>query len=272
MPDDPLVAALNALPSIGTEDQIARGILPDGFDSKYEIKSFRNAANLLVSAHREQMAELFAILGSFEIEMEDILAPGGNKSRIAKKLEGVLHPLGWNETRISGDLIVRSNAKALNTRNRRTKFEKIEDTRILRNFLDGHQVDFVKGRVAFDLEWNSKDQTFDRDLYAMRAFYDCGVIDAGIILTRASNLSVMLADIASRLDALKKFKDKYGASTTWMGKLDYRVNAGRAGGCPILALGIKEAAFTELEAWRSRHPVIDASATPESLMQEEGEE
>ena len=43
-------------------------------------------------------------------------------------------------------------------------------------FLDGHKVDYVKGRVAFDLEWNSKDQTFDRDLYAMSAFSQCGVI------------------------------------------------------------------------------------------------
>lgn len=30
---------------------------------------------------------------------------------------------------------------------------------------NGHNIDFLKGRVAFDLEWNSKDQTFDRDLF-----------------------------------------------------------------------------------------------------------
>jgi hypothetical protein len=145
----------------------------------------------------------------------------------------------------------------------------VDDTSILENFLDGHQIDFVKDRVAFDLEWNSKDQTFDRDLYAMRAFYECGIIDVGIILTRSTNLASMFADIASRLDAVKSFKDKYGASTTWMGKLDYRVNAGRAGGCPILALGFQEAAFTELDAWRAANPVIDPSVTPESLMQED---
>lgn len=32
--------------------------------------------------------------------------------------------------------------------------------------------------------------------------------------------------------------EKYGASTTWMGKLLYRLNAGRNGGCPVLAVGI----------------------------------
>lgn len=32
--------------------------------------------------------------------------------------------------------------------------------------------------------------------------------------------------------------EKYGASTTWMGKLLYRLNAGRNGACPVLVFGI----------------------------------
>lgn len=272
MTDDPLKTALATLPRIATEDRIPDGFLPDAFTEKYEIKSFRNAANLLSTAHGEEIIQLFEILNSFEIQMEDILKKGGNKSQVAKKLESALHPVGWNETRISGDLLVRRRAKALNTRTKSPKFLKVDDVSVLENFLDGHQIDFVKDRVAFDLEWNSKDQTFDRDLYAMRAFYECGIIDVGIILTRSSDLATMFADIASRLDALKSFKDKYGASTTWMGKLDYRVNAGRAGGCPILALGFKEAAFTELDEWRKAHPVLDASAAVEFLSEEEADD
>jgi CRISPR-associated protein Csd2 len=272
MGDDPLKNALAALPRIATEDQLPSGILPQGFHDKYEVKSFRNAANLLVTAHKGEAAQLFDILNSFEIQMEDILKKGGNKSQVAKKLEAKLHPHGWNETRISGDLVVRTRGKALNTRTKSPKFLKVEDISVLENFLDGHQIDFVKDRVAFDLEWNSKDQTFDRDLYAMRAFYECGIIDVGIILTRSTNLASMFADIASRLDAVKSFKDKYGASTTWMGKLDYRVNAGRAGGCPILALGFQEAAFVELESWRQANPVIDASVTAETLLHDDSDD
>lgn len=268
MSDDPLRTALAALPRIATEDHLPEGLLPAGFSDKYEIKSFRNAANLLSTAHGTEVSQLFDILNAFEIQMEDILKKGGNKSQVAKKLEAVLHPLGWNETRISGDLVVRKRAKALNTRTKSPKFLQVDDVSLLENFLDGHQIDFVKDRVAFDLEWNSKDQTFDRDLYAMRAFYDCGIIDVGIILTRSSDLAAMFADIASRLEGIKSFKDKYGASTTWMGKLDYRVNAGRAGGCPILALGFREAAFIELDDWRKSHPVLDASAAAEFLTDE----
>lgn len=269
MSDDPIKNALATVPRIATEDVVPVGLLPTGFDSKYEIKSFRNAANLLTSAHPSGFQQLLGVLDSFEILMEDILKKGGNKSQVAKKLEAALHPLGWNETRISGDLLVRKRAKALNTKTKSPKFIRVEDASVLENFLDGHQIDFVKDRVAFDLEWNSKDQTFDRDLYAMRAFYECGIIDVGIILTRSTNLSKMFADIASRADSTKSFKDKYGASTTWMGKLDYRVNAGRAGGCPILALGFQEAVFTDLGSWRQTHPILDASVTAESMLVED---
>lgn len=272
MIDDPLKTALSALPKIATEDKLNLGILPKGFDNKYQIKSFRNAANLLMVAHAEEVTQLLAVLNAFEIQMEDILKKGGNKSQVAKKLEAKLHPLGWNETRISGDLVVRKRAKALNTARKSPKYLKVEDASVLENFLDGHQIDFVKDRVAFDLEWNSKDQTFDRDLYAMRAFYDCGIIDAGIILTRSTELTGMFADIASRIEGVSSFKDKYGASTTWMGKLDYRINAGRAGGCPILALGFREAMFTELDAWRASNPILDPTITAEALMEESPEE
>lgn len=272
MTNDPLTNAIRALPKIATEDLIPAGLIPAGFESKYEIKSFRNAANLLVTAHRESASQLFEVLGAFEIAMEDILKGGGNKSQVAKKLEARLHPLGWNETRISGDLLVRMRSKALNTRTRSPKFLKVDEVSVLENFLDGHQIDFVKDRVAFDLEWNSKDQTFDRDLYAMRAFHECGIIDVGIILTRSTNLARMFADIGSRLDSVASFKTKYGASTTWMGKLDYRINAGRAGGCPILALGFQEAAFAELDVWRRLNPVLDASMTAEALLRDDAVE
>ena len=79
--------------------------------------------------------------------------------------------------------------------------------------------------MAFDLEWNSKDQTFDRDLVAMKTYFDCGLIEVGIIVTRAQELN----DVFSELG----IKAKYGASTTWMGKLDYRLKSRRNGGCPI---------------------------------------
>ena len=113
----------------------------------------------------------------------------------------------------------------------------IED-RIVTKYVDGHNIDYVKNKIAFDLEWNSKDQTFDRDILAMRTFFDCGLIDAGIIVTRAENLN----DVFRNLNVLSK----YGASTTWMGKLTPRLDSRRQGGCPVLAVGItKECVLDE---------------------------
>lgn len=141
----------------------------------------------------------------------------------------------WIETRITADL----NVRLLFAKGGHTVSQYVRE-----RYLDGHRIDFVKGRVALDLEWNSKDQTYDRDLYAFSAFYDAGAIDVGVIITRGSSLDnaffrglgkVLNKDgTEGNSDVYKKF----GASTTWMGKLLYRLDAGRNGGCPVLAIGI----------------------------------
>jgi hypothetical protein len=116
------------------------------------------------------------------------------------------------------------------------------------------------------MEWNSKDQTFDRDLYAMRTFYEAGIINAGVLLTRDTSLKHVFAEIGRRVE-IKDFKSKYGASTTWMGKLTYRLDAGRGGGCPILAIGIKPPVITDFDQWKEGHPVIKAGIRADELVE-----
>ena len=82
------------------------------------------------------------------------------------------------------------------------------------------------------LKSGSKDQTFDRDLLAMRTYFDCGLIDVGVIVTRAEELNEIFKDTGVMA--------KYGASTTWMGKLLYCLDSRRNGGCPILAIGMRK--------------------------------
>ena len=125
------------------------------------------------------------------------------------------------------------------------KFVNNYDTPILiEGYIDGHNIDFVKNKVAFDLEWNSKDQTFDRDLLSMRTYFDCGLISVGIIVTRAEELNDIFKVVND--DTGKSLIKKYGASTTWMGKLIYRLESRRNGGCPILAIGIKKACIEDI--------------------------
>jgi len=73
----------------------------------------------------------------------------------------------------------------------------------------------VKKRVAFDVEWNSKDQTFDRDLYAFRAFHECDLIDAAVLLTRSGSLNAVFEKLGAELDKDGKPKvDKKGKPET----------------------------------------------------------
>jgi hypothetical protein len=71
---------------------------------------------------------------------------GGNESEIPKALSRQLRPLGWKEQKLDIELKAEGQTRTTDT----------------------HKIDYVKGKVAFDLEWNRNDQTFDRDLYAFR--------------------------------------------------------------------------------------------------------
>jgi hypothetical protein len=230
--------------------------------SLYEVYSYRHAAAILYHSFPAELKELEGALRSFRITQHDIGLPGGNESTIPPKISRMLRPLGWIETRIQGDLLVRRNEfdeiPQAGGRTKKTKRPE-GDALAIRNFIDGHKIDYVKNRVAFDLEWNSKDQTFDRDLYAFRAFHDCGLISAGVLVTRSQSLNPVL-EFVPRLTKKGEVvrypngkmkgepiptKTKYGASTTWMGKLLYRLNAGRQGGCPVLVFGITPSLVTD---------------------------
>lgn len=171
-----------------------------------------------------------------EITIDDLRKAGGNESPIPKKFDDVLYPLGWREIRITGDLLVKLYPRRSNQRGRFS--DQPFDEKVIKGYIDGHNIDFIKGKVAFDLEWNSKDQTFDRDLLAMRTYFDCGLIEVGVIVTRSEELNQIFKNITDKNgNSLMK---KYGASTTWLGKLLYRLKSRRNGGCPILAIGIKQ--------------------------------
>lgn len=212
------------------------GIFSQELQQKFEIFSYRNAAAILKMNFPDQLTHIIDIMESFEISKRMIREPGGSKGPIAKYVD-TLFPEDWVETRISADLNVKLlDAKAKN---------KVVSQYIRQGYLDGHRIDFVNDRVALDLEWNSKDQTYDRDLYAFSAFYDAGAIDVGVIITRGSSLDNdffrSLGKVLNKngLEGSEDVYKKFGASTTWMGKLLYRLDAGRNGGCPVLAIGIK---------------------------------
>lgn len=206
--------------------------IPEELKKKYEFHSYGHALEILTEAYPKEWQEIQDCLQQLVITKEDILTAGGNESPIPKKFDKVLYPYGWREIRITGDLLVKMYPRQSALRRGRFSDQPF-DEKLIQGYIDGHNIDFLKNQVAFDLEWNSKDQTFDRDLLAMRTYFDCGLIDVGVIVTRSEELNDLF-------DAFE-VKKKYGASTTWMGKLEYRLKSRRNGGCPILAVGIKKA-------------------------------
>ena len=226
--------------------------IPKDVRDKYEVYSYRNAAVILNETRKSEFDQILEALRSFKITTQIIRKAGGNETEIPKLFSSALRPLGWRETRIHADLHVTLGWREEVGKTKSGKPIREPQTRTLirEKYLDGHKIDYVKEKVAFDLEWNSKDQTFDRDLYAFNAFFLSGAIDAGILLTRSGSLDEVFRSVGPALKKDGKTVEllsdgtprttmsKYGASTTWMGKLLYRLNAGRNGGCPVLVFGI----------------------------------
>lgn len=208
---------------------------------KFEFQNYGHALEILSEAFPEEWNDIQNSLEQLSISIEELRAAGGNETAIPRKFDDVLYPLGWREIRISGDLSVKLYPRKANQRGRFSGTPFAE--KVIEGYIDGHNIDFVKSKVAFDLEWNSKDQTFDRDLLAMRTYFDCGLIEVGIIVTRSKDLNDVFREITDENG--KPLISKYGASTTWLGKLEYRLKSRRNGGCPILAIGIKKSCVEE---------------------------
>ena len=242
--DIALVPGIGADPAAEIEK-----FIPEDIRGLYEVHSYKHASAISFNSYPKEINEIFDALRAFRLTTDDIMKPGGNESDIPKRISSLLRPNKWFETRIRGDLLITLEVYKdgnIEGPGKKSKKKIIEQHQIKRdNYLDGHKVDYVKNNVAFDLEWNSKDQTFDRDLYAFRAFSECGLVGVGVLLTRSASLN----EVFSKLGV----KNKYGASTTWMGKLLYRLNAGRHGGCPVLVFGITPKLITDWEGHEKNH-------------------
>ena len=139
------------------EDYIDQDLL-----EKFEFYNYNHALEIITQSFPEEWADIVKCLRELEITTDDLRQAGGNETNIPKKFDDVLYPLGWREIRISGDLHIKFYPRQAEQRGRFAT-EPYEE-KVMPNYIDGHNIDFLKGRVAFDLEWNSKDQTFDRDL------------------------------------------------------------------------------------------------------------
>ncbi len=112
----------------------------------YACHDHQHAIAILTIDYPDLLSEICDVLHGFRISIDFIKKAGGNESEIPKALSRQLRPLGWKEQKL--DIELKAGGQTRTT--------------------DTHKIDYVKGKVAFDLAWHIKDQMFDRGLYAFR--------------------------------------------------------------------------------------------------------
>jgi hypothetical protein len=141
---------------------MALDVLPAATREKYHVEERRHACAILAVDFGHELQDVVDCLDQFALLRTEIEAGGGGKSKIAKRFDTFLAARDWKEKSIKvgrqiGDKLVESET---------------------------HKVDFSKGRIAVEVEWNNKDPFFSRDLNAFRLLHELDVISAGVIITR----------------------------------------------------------------------------------------
>lgn len=212
------------------------GLIGADLVPRYSLTSYRSAATILQQRAPAEWMAILDVLRGFTITEREIRMPGGNEMAATARFGQLAERAGfYTQVHIEADLTVK-------LRSGKGDHAPVIDEVLREDYIHNHLVDFWRGRVAFDYEWNSKDQTYDRDLYAFRSFFEAGVIDVGVIVTRELS-NDYFKSLGYALDRHGRETDKtvaakFGASTTGTHKLISRIGAGRSGGCPVLAIGI----------------------------------
>ena len=183
-------------------------LLPDDIRETYQVEERHHASAILKTDFPKEWKDIIAVLQAFKLKRSDLSKPGGNKSPIAKALDGLFFDREWVEK--SFDIKVTADGK-----------ETLAPT---------HHVDYYKDRIAVETEWNNKDPFFDRDLTTFRLLFEHNVLSVGIIITRADELQELFNEVGKKSAA--------GMSTTHMSKLIPKMYNQASGGCPVLAFGI----------------------------------
>jgi hypothetical protein len=144
----------------------------------------------------------------FRLRRSWLAKGGGNKSPIARFIDGFLYGRGWAETRFDTAVVVDG---------RRTETPT-------------HQIDCFRGGVGLEIAWSNKDPFLDRDLNNVRLLFDLRALSVGVIVTRSDALQGIFNELGRGTS--------YGQATTHMSELLPRIEGGGAAGCPFPVFGI----------------------------------
>lgn len=121
-------------------------LVPADLRETYHVKEWRNATGILETACPDEWGDIIAVLRGFKLLKSEVIAKGGRKSPVAKRIDSGFYTRGWAEKKFDTAISVDDREYASPT----------------------HSVDCFKGRVGVEVEWNNKDPFYDRDLNNFR--------------------------------------------------------------------------------------------------------
>ncbi len=185
--------------------------IPDG----YAVRNINYGMELLVNAFPDHHASLVRALSGWAVSWGDIEAAGGSKSPVSRHFDDAFQGEGWVET-------------SLELETRLAGVTTIARTHRIDLFKRGPREELPG--IGIELEWNNKDEFFDRDLINFEAIHRARGLAIGIVVTRGPRLQEELRG---------RGLDKFGARSTHWEKLMPRLDLGRGGATPIIALGLE---------------------------------
>lgn len=156
-------------------------VVPDFIRERYEWLEIGNASSILKAVAPNEFEDLLDVLHDFKLTPNEWLVKGGNKGDIAANLDARFRRLGWKETRIDTEI---RGYFFTDFRQVGRSYEPQWKEEVPSVYSEGFRVDNYKGRMIVDIEWNAKDGNLDRDLAAYRSWYEYGLIDGAVIITK----------------------------------------------------------------------------------------
>jgi hypothetical protein len=204
---------LQQSPYLATLASVSTNLLPEFIRQNYDVEERHHACAILHTDFNDEWKDVIAALQEFRLTKTMVTTKGGNKSQISHWLDGFFYARGWNEKSFNIEV-------------------RVDDVPMLS---PTHHVDYFKGRVAMETEWNNKDPFFDRDLTTFRLLFELNVLSVGIVVTRADELQKLFNDLGRG--------KSFGKNTTHMEKLVGKMRNRASGGCPVLGFGIRTSLY-----------------------------
>jgi hypothetical protein len=166
----------------------------------WSLSSINHGELIAKMEFEDECKYLVEVLTGWSLEIENhIIKRGGGQADQTKDLTHKFVHRGWEKNRIT----------VQNTITFENKYdEKQSDS-------TSHEIDHIlenaDGKLAaLEIEWNNKDEFFDRDFQAMRRLYELDIIDLGIILTRGPKLELQFKGVVSEFferEGILEFND-----------------------------------------------------------------